>query len=317
MERALPRGYSCGASSVGVRVTAPLRPKCGSRQLREERGRGGGGGGALLLPGRGAGRRAEAPVLRGCSGSGRRRQPRCATATAAAPQLGARQRPPRRAGGTRLVPAAAWRIYPAGLSAPGARRQTQQRRGRWRPLSPCSGQPPSRRWPPRSDGEGRGECGLRAPPVPLPPLGLGEREAPTLGSAVLRPSRAASGAAAASAHGRFLCAGRPEERGGPAAVPARRASAGRDRGGHTQPACCRPAAPPVALCRRRERAAGDVLLLLPGVGERLCRQPAGAWVSWCVCRGQCRGSVPGSTSAPLSHQVRSVNVYYVTGDLIF
>lgn len=42
-----------------------------------------------------------------------------------------------------------------------------------------------------------------------------------------------------------------------------------------------------------------------------------ACVCVCVCRGEYQGTIVGSTSSPLSHQVRSVDDYYVTCDLYF
>lgn len=85
-------------------------------------------------------------------------------------------------------------------------------------------------------------------------------------------------------------------------------------GGRALSACgCLPEAPRGARAGERGPGAGDVLLLLPGVGS-CCVSAASGSVAVCACRGEYQGSVVGSTSSPLSHQVRSVDVYYVTCD---
>lgn len=145
--------------------------------------------------------------------------------------------------------------------------------------------------------EGRGECGLRVPlpPAPLPAaLGLGGREAPSSGSAgLLRPPAG-------------------EHRLGRPPLPPSGVTPVRGPGAHSlrlpsggSPSCS---------CRGEGRAAGEVLLLLPGVGS-CCVPAAPGSVAACVCaEGEYPGSIAGSTSSPLSHRVRTVGVYYVTCD---
>lgn len=164
----------------------------------------------------------------------------------------------------------------------------------------------SPRRPPGSDGEeGRGECGLRVPRVPLPPaplpaaLGSGEGKRQVQAAPGFFPLRPPAGEppprpAAASS-----------ERGDPAAVPAR-GQAARGMGAHSLRLPSGGA--PRCSCRGEGRGAGDVLLLrVSSLRQRGC-------VCVCVCSGEYQGSIVGSTPSPLSHQVRSVDVYYVICD---
>lgn len=161
-----------------------------------------------------------------------------------------------------------------------------------------------------------GASGSASPRRARPALGLGERETPSSGTAgLLRSPAAAGGGAAASAH-------RPEERGGPAAVPARGAAAGKERGAHGDgrappPARCLPAAPQVAPCRGKGRAGrGRPVAASRGSGRRSVSAASGS-VAVRAGGGGCEGAgVPGqpprSAPAPLSRPVRSAGGYYVT-----
>lgn len=84
----LLHGAPCDRVAVSEALLPVAKGKGGPRRRWQRRS----------APGSGVRRRAEALVPYGCNGSGRQRQLGCVTATAAAPQLRVRQRPPRREG---------------------------------------------------------------------------------------------------------------------------------------------------------------------------------------------------------------------------